>query len=119
MEHENCESHPGPGLSLVVAKVALLAGVMGMGACARHLRHRHLEEGHDGGQRRHCRCGDLEDRHEGHGGHERARGDEGAGHRPATPGVGPLGILETRFANGDIDEDEFRRRRAVLRENTP
>jgi len=33
----------------------------------------------------------------------------------APPSDGPLRILEERFARGEIDEDEFRRRRDVLR----
>jgi len=47
-------------------------------------------------------------------------------HRPTTHAVaapppavtsagGPLGILEERFARGEIDDEEFRRRRDVLR----
>jgi putative membrane protein len=31
------------------------------------------------------------------------------------PSRGPLAILEERFARGEIDEDEFTRRREVLR----
>jgi putative membrane protein len=33
----------------------------------------------------------------------------------AGPSDGPLRILEERFARGEIDEDEFRRRRDILR----
>jgi len=34
---------------------------------------------------------------------------------PAPASDGPLRILEERFARGEIDEEEFRRRRDVLR----
>jgi putative membrane protein len=38
--------------------------------------------------------------------------------RPTEGGSDPVGILEERFARGDIDEDEFHRRRDVLRGTT-
>jgi putative membrane protein len=34
---------------------------------------------------------------------------------PAERGVDPLGILDERFARGEIDDEEYRRRREVLR----
>jgi putative membrane protein len=37
---------------------------------------------------------------------------------PAQRGPDSLRILEERFARGEIDEDEFRRRRDVLRDST-
>ena len=118
MEHENCENHRGPGPSVVVVKMALLAAVLGVGACARHLRHRHVREGNDVPG---CRCprhGKGGDRAERHDGHDGPRGCGCRDHRPAGAVVGPLEILATRFANGDIDEDEFRRRRDVVQENS-
>ncbi len=128
MENENCEGHDAHPFFMIVPKVALLATVMGIGACARHRRHRQLElEGgcaeHDG----HCGC--QPSRHRGpgqrghrfdgpgHGPQERDVHFAGPEHAPAKPKAGPLEILETRFANGEIDEDEFRRRRGVLQEN--
>jgi putative membrane protein len=33
---------------------------------------------------------------------------------PSTKGRDPLGILDERFARGEIDEDEYTRRRSVL-----
>lgn len=34
---------------------------------------------------------------------------------PTSSGSAPLRILEERYARGEIDEDEFRKRREVLR----
>ncbi|WP_405876868.1 SHOCT domain-containing protein [Streptomyces sp. NBC_01136] len=40
--------------------------------------------------------------------------------RPRTPGASsPEGLLADRFARGEIDEEEYRRRLAVLREDGP
>ena len=112
MEWKNREGHNDRALFMMVSKVVLIAAVMGVGACARHCRHRHLQDGssshdgHDGREHpRHCGCGDREDRH------------GGRGHGPAKSKIDPLRILERRFASGEIDEDEFRRRGSVLQEN--
>ena len=40
-----------------------------------------------------------------------------SGHHGPPPGRRPEGILAERFARGEIDEDEFRRRSALLREH--
>ena len=51
MECENREGHNYRPLFMMVAKVVLFAAVMGVGACTRHCRHRHLKDGsgsHDG-----------------------------------------------------------------------
>ena len=42
------------------------------------------------------------------------RAPSGSAPGPA-PGHGPLAILEERFARGEIDEEEFQKRRDVLR----
>lgn len=48
------------------------------------------------------------------------RPGSGDGTQPAPPaGQAALSILEQRFASGEIDEEEFRRRRAALAENAP
>ncbi len=36
---------------------------------------------------------------------------------PSTPTTAPEDLLASRFARGDIDEDEYRQRMAVLREH--
>ena len=38
-----------------------------------------------------------------------------AGHRGARGGSDPLDLLDHRFARGEIDEDEYRKRRDILR----
>jgi putative membrane protein len=40
-------------------------------------------------------------------------------HRPVTPGPAPQQMLAERFARGDIDEEEYQRRRQVLDETAP
>ena len=119
MDNENCDAHHDRALAMLVPKMVLLAAVMGMGACARRRHRRHLLEGspgHDGHEMR------------GDGGHGDHRGCGGCGHRhggrhggfhegPASSKNTPQRILEKRFASGEIDEDEFRRRRSVLQEN--
>ena len=42
----------------------------------------------------------------------------GRTHRPATAGSDAHRLLRRRFAAGDIDEDEFRRRSAALSDDT-
>ena len=126
MENEKCEGHNDHLMYMLVPKALLLATVMGIGACVRHRRHRHLHDGpakHDG----HCGCqhprqrgsGDPEHHHDGpdHAPHQMEH-REGPGHLPPRPQQGPVEILELRFASGEIDEDEFRRRLSVLHENT-
>ena len=114
MESENCEGHDDRALFMLASKIALFAAVFGIGACARHRRRHHLQDasrsrdGHgDGAHARHCECAGREDRH----------GDRGRG--PAKSKIDPLRILEKRFASGEIDEDEFRRRWSVLQEIVP
>jgi len=46
-------------------------------------------------------------------------GGQGGGHAappPAASGRAPLDILKERFARGEIDEEEFKRRRRILEE---
>jgi len=38
----------------------------------------------------------------------------GHDHQPSSNRSGPLKILDERFARGDIDEDEYKRRRELL-----
>ena len=37
------------------------------------------------------------------------------GHRSARSGSDPVGVLDHRFAQGEIDEEEYRKRRDILR----
>ncbi|MBO8200382.1 SHOCT domain-containing protein [Streptomyces smyrnaeus] len=52
-------------------------------------------------------------------GHRGARAAWGAQPHPAQDGTGsPLDLLDRRFAQGEIDEDEYWRRVSVLHEST-
>jgi hypothetical protein len=112
MDRENCEGKNGRAPLMMVPMVALFAAVLAIGSCAKHRRHLHQHEGpegHGGHERhahpRHHECGCADERH--------CRRDHG----PVKVLIEPLQILEKRFASGEIDEDEFRRRRSVLQEN--
>ncbi|NUU20661.1 MAG: SHOCT domain-containing protein [Streptomycetaceae bacterium] len=48
----------------------------------------------------------------------RALGQTAAPPAPPQPAAGPESLLAERFARGEIDEDEYRRRLAVLRRPT-
>ena len=104
-----------------VALAAMMAAVVGIGTCAKRRRHRRArDDAHEGDGHEH-------ERDHGHG-HEHATGGPGRhdehehgdwrlGRRaygPLKRGLDPLHILERRFASGEIDEDEYRRRRRVL-----
>ncbi len=116
MESQSHEGRSDRPMNVMVAKAALLATVMGIGACVRHRRHdsRHAEaHGHEGSQDH----GGCRGPHCGGRGHREAPDHgEGLGHGPARRRRGPVQILEKRFASGEIDEEEYRRRRDVLRE---
>lgn len=112
MECENCEGQNGRAL---FAMVALFAAALGIGAFAKHRRHRHQHEG-PGGPDGHEFCADHLHHECGREG-ERRGGGRGRGHRPGRSRIDPIKMLEKRFASGEIDEDEFRRRRSVLQEN--
>ena len=110
MECENCEDSDVRALWRAVPVVAILAAA-GLGACAQR-RHRKnsYEDTHAGDDQNH----DARWRHHEH---EHQHEDRHRGHRfygPLKRGTDPLHILERRFASGEIDEDEFRRRRRVL-----
>lgn len=110
MECENCEGPDVRALLRAVPVVAIFAAV-GLGACAkrRHRKHSHEDtlsgDGHDHGHGAHWRHHEEEREDLHHG-----RGFYGSLKR----GMDPVHILERRFASGEIDEDEFRRRRRVL-----
>jgi len=114
----------------VIAVIFVLSWAMlGAKACARHRRHRGERDGN-------CEaCADGYARHmhgvgHGHGHHMGHDPDHHMGHGPDHgPGYGrgpdrgpqrqkfdPKRILDKRFASGEIDEDEYRRRRQVLEE---
>lgn len=109
MDCENCEAKNGRAPFIMVPMVALFAAVLGIGSCAKHRRHSHQHEGPEGHERhvhpRHHECCCSNERH--------VHPDHG----PVKVRIEPLQILEKRFAGGEIDEDEFRRRRNVLQEN--
>ena len=114
MECENCEGPEVRALLRAVPVVAIFAAV-GMGACAKRRHHLHSQEeahsgrDHDHGHGAHWRHHEDEHEHE----HEDLRHGR-RGYGPLRRGMDPVRILERRFASGEIDEDEFRRRRHAL-----
>lgn len=109
-----CENPEGQNCRALFALVAMFAAALGLGAWAKHRRHRHQHEGpgcRDGHEfcshHRHHECG-----REGEG-----RRGRGRGGGPGRSRIDPIKMLEVRFASGEIDEDEFRRRRSVLEED--
>ena len=52
--------------------------------------------------------------HQHHQHHHHDFDDRGHSHQPSSNRSGPLNILDERFARGDIDEDEYKRRRELL-----
>jgi hypothetical protein len=89
--------------------VAFLGGVVSIGACCKHhvcCRH----DQHCEGNCKRCHGHGHEDRH--------GRGaSEGYGRGSERCQIDPMSILDKRFAAGEIDEDEYKRRRDVLKEN--
>lgn len=115
MHRENCKAPGIAGLFLLAPMVALIGAVMGRCAGAKH----HLGAPGDGPE---VGC-----RHHGHHGCGGGRGrgfrgghghDHDHGHAPGARrrGFDPMRILDKRFANGEIDEDEYQRRRNVLKD---
>jgi hypothetical protein len=105
MEYGDFEGRKGLGL---VGLVAFL-GAVSIGACCKH----HVCRKHD----QHCE-GNCKRCH-GHG-HEVGHGcgaDGGYGRGSERRLIDPTSILDKRFAAGEIDEDEYKRRRDVLKEN--
>ena len=90
---ENKE-HGGSGPLVLVPLMALFGAIVAFGA---RLKHR---EG------RTCQCGHGP--HGGHGPHD----DHGPGPDHEDD---PMRILDRRFASGEIDEDDYLRRREVLK----
>jgi len=107
MKCENCNEQRGPGPLLLIPIVALFGAILSIGGCLKR-HHRKSERG------------DWHDRHWHGPGGMRGRGPEfggmhGPGFGPGRQRIDPLSILERRYAKGEIDEDEFQRRRSVLR----
>ena len=112
MECENCEGPEARALLRAVPMVALFVAALGagVGACARRRHHRRHHEGPSGSG------GCCHGRHHGVVGNDAEQGDQG---RTIVTGDGDaFEVLAQRFANGELDEDEFRRRRSVLSEFT-
>ena len=107
MDSENCSARCGSGLVALVPLIVLGGAIAGIG-CRK--RHSHGGEGHDG-----CKCGHREGGHCRQCGHEHGSVHE---HVHGRHGVDPMRILDQRFAAGEIDEDDYLRRRTVLKENS-
>ena len=108
MDIENTEGECCRGSLLLVPVAALFVAMIGAGASARACR-RHRSRRHEGpggpGTCRHPRHHEVRDDVDAHDAHENA-----------TLEMDPFDILARRFANGELDDDEFRRRRSVLAE---
>ena len=110
MHRESCKEHGIAGFLLFVPVVVLIGAIVGRCANARH---------HSGdlGHGRHCGGGPRGHLGHGHGhGFQDGRGP-GPEHESRRRGFDPMRILDRRFAKGEIDEDEYQRRRNVLKEN--
>ena len=90
---ENKE-HGGSGPLVLVPLMALFGAVVAIGTRVKH------RKGHT------CQCG--HGHHGGHGPHD----DHGPGPDHEDD---PMRILDRRFASGEIDEDDYLRRREVLK----
>ena len=107
MGSENCAGRRGSGLVVLLPLIVLFSAIAGIGCCKRHC---HFGEEHDDGK-----CG-----HRGHGHCRRCSHDHGSVHEHGLgrQGFDPIRILDKRFAAGEIDEDEYLRRRMILKENS-
>lgn len=102
MECKDYECQRGLGLLILVT----VGAIVGVAACLKHRRHRSRGDGCcevKGG----CDCG-----HRHQDGHRHGHGN---GHGAGRGGFDPMRILDNRFASGEIDEDEYLRRRDVLK----
>lgn len=106
MDSENCMRRRCSGLVVLLPLIALFGAIAGIGCCKRHRHCGEEHEGHDDGK-----CG-----HRGHGHGCHCGHGEGREHGPGRQGFDPMRILDKRFAAGEIDEDEYLRRRTVLKE---
>ena len=110
MDSENCMRRTCSGLVVLLPLIALFGAIAGIGRCKRH---RHFGEEHE--ERGGGECGHRGHGHCGHCGHGHGEGREQG---PGRQGFDPMRILDKRFAAGEIDEDEYLRRRTVLKENS-
>jgi hypothetical protein len=110
MDSENCRARRGSGLAVLLPLIALFGVIAGIGCCKRHCHCGEEHEEHDEGK-----CG-----HRGHGHCRHCSHDHEAvrNHGPGRQGFDPMRLLDKRFAAGEIDEDEYLRRRTVLNENS-
>jgi hypothetical protein len=106
MECGDLEGRKGLG---VLGLVAFLGAIVSMGACCKH---RACCDGHD--QHYGCSC----ERCRGHGYDRHGHGADGGYGRGSGRRIDPMRILDKRFASGEIDEEEYKHRRDVLRENS-
>ncbi len=110
MDSENCTARRGSGLVVLLPLIALFGAIAGIGRCKRHCHCGEEHEDHDDRE-----CGHRSHGHGCHCGHGHREGRE---HGPGRRGFDPMRILDKRFAAGEIDEDEYLRRRTVLKENS-
>jgi hypothetical protein len=106
MDSENCMRRRYSGLVVLLPLIALFGAIAGIGCCKRHRHCGEEHEEHDDGK-----CG-----HRGHGHGCHCGHGEGREHGLGRQGFDPMRILDKRFASGEIDEDEYLRRRTVLKE---
>lgn len=114
----NTKNYPAPRreqLVLLLPLLALFGALFGIVSCKKH-RHCH-EERRERGDLEYGHCSHEHGCHGGHRGHfdhDHWGREQGLKRR----GFDPIRILDKRFAAGEIDEEEYLRRRTVLKENS-
>jgi hypothetical protein len=106
------EEQGNAGLSIVVPVIAFFGALVGLSAWAKRRRHSGRHHRNCG-----CKCGEHEHRN-GHGCGCDNGGGPRRGHGPGRHRIDPMRILDKRFASGEIDEEDYQRRRQVIKENS-
>lgn len=108
------------GLLVLIPLMAFFGAVVAFVGCFKHHKHHKGHEGHCEG---HCEGHRGHGPHKGHGPHEchgphESHGpDDDHGHGPGHEDD-PMRILDSRFARGEIEENDYLRRREVLKPNS-
>ena len=131
MDEHECRGVDARGLCVFLPVAALLALVGlkvgkkhhegcakdGCARCAGYARH-HAEHGHGEGHDHAGAHGEHGAHHEHAGGFEFRDFGNGHGPGPMRRRMDPLRILDKRYAAGEVDEDDYLRRRQVLKDNS-
>jgi hypothetical protein len=100
-------------LSIVVPAIAFFGALVGLSACVKHRRRSDRHHRNCG-----CQCGEQHEHRNGHGCGCDNGGAPRHGHGPGRHRIDPMRILDKRFASGEIDEEDYQRRRQVIKENS-